>query len=247
MIGLDLRAGLGVVLVPVARRDGHLDPRVHGARQHGVVLDAFLAEAPGHVLGFSDLWLESTVRPMLFADPPPPCRAWTEACKSKKREASRTKSCLLHVYAIPATAPEVPAVLAMLTMAPDFFSLVKRITARIILTGTVRLTAVTRSHSVSVKPSTLLKLFITPTALTSKSIRTPIFVSLPARFEIQWPNDERNASRTKNRLFQNQSDKFKKNTPEGSDRHVHAVLASPGTIGLMEVEPALIQASWIKP
>lgn len=70
MNGLDLRVGLGVLLIPMARRDGLSDPQVYGASQHGVASDAFLAEAPGHV-GCPDPWLESMVRPMFLAEPPP--------------------------------------------------------------------------------------------------------------------------------------------------------------------------------
>ena len=77
---------------------------------------------------------------------------------------------LLEVYATPADAPHVPALLDMLMMEPlPCFRMVP-ITARDRRTGAVRLTAITRSHRSSVRESTLPKLSTMPATFASTSI-----------------------------------------------------------------------------
>ena len=89
--------------------------------------------------------------------------------RARKKECPPTNPCLEAVYVTPATAPLAAAVLATLTMTPSPFSFMRGSTALIILTGTVKFTAMTRSQTSSLTPSALLKLSITPATLTSTS------------------------------------------------------------------------------
>jgi hypothetical protein len=80
-----------------------------------------------------------------------------------------TNPCLLAVYAMPEAAPEVPALLATLMIDPLFCSFMNGRTAFIRRTGTVRLIAITRSHSSSCSVSALLHPSLMPAQLTRTS------------------------------------------------------------------------------
>lgn len=143
--------------------------RIDRPRQHGIAPDAIIPEPPGHVFRRANL-------PYSISPPP-------RLTTSRERE-ELTNPCLLAVYATPATAPLVPAVLATFTTHPSFLARINGSTARIILTGTVRFTASTRSQISSVTASALEKLSMTPATFTRTSIRFLSAVStLPRKKE----------------------------------------------------------------
>jgi hypothetical protein len=117
----------GIKLVHLHRRR---DVCRNAARKHTIAPNAVLVEAPRYVLCRSDLFPH-------------------KHCTCKVSIETRTSPCLLAVYAIPAEAPDTPALLATLTIDPLFCSFMNGRTAFINRIGTVRLIDMTRSHSSS--------------------------------------------------------------------------------------------------
>lgn len=103
-MGNNLQERIEARRIEVIHLHGVCNVRGHTSRENGIASDAFLMKAPCDILGSADLF----GRISHFAD-------------VREHTLSRlTRPCLLAVYAMPADAPETPALLATLTIDPLF-------------------------------------------------------------------------------------------------------------------------------
>lgn len=106
MDGLNLRVRLGVeLLVPsVAGGNGLADARVDGTREHCVASDAFLAEAPCHILGGADLPSQGCQRYSVYPRSLPPRRLPSELnrlIRKQKKENEPDRACCTYTLSQP--------------------------------------------------------------------------------------------------------------------------------------------------